>query len=113
MSRRPALSTDEARTAFCASAAALLAALGDRPQPSELGAVLSGTGRVRKSSRALYHRHCEVLREIRDAGHGWLLDDEIEGVQSCIEDAGCMKAAAVLASQLPADADAYVSGSAA
>ncbi len=95
---------DEARVAFCRSALTVL----DTVNASEtrICRLIAGRGGRRALAahecRVIYE-HWALIAELEDAGYGWAIEGEIEGVISCIEAEGVNGAYSIIEDELPAD----------
>ena len=84
MTHAPALLTiDEAQSLFGMTALALAEVAPCRPE--RLARLLSGQGRVSglpPAARVAAIAHREAHRQVLAAGHGWIVEDQVEGALS-------------------------------
>lgn len=104
----PIYTIDEARVAFCQSALAILDTV--HTTQHRMCRLIAGHGSRKSlapSERSVVYLHRALLAELQDAGYAWAIEDEIEGVNSCIEAEGALTASRIIANELPEiDSDA-------
>ena len=79
----PLLTVDEARYLLASTALALVEVVTCRPE--RLGQLLTGTSTLRglpPEAAAAVRAHRAALRDVADAGHGWIVGEELLGAAS-------------------------------